>query len=94
MKNNLSAVLIAHNEEGNIGRMIEGLLENYHDELLEIIVVSDSSTDRTSDIVREWMARDNKVRLIEKGDGKIVKLRSRGGKLLLIRFWYWWIHGI
>ncbi len=79
MKNNLSAVLIAHNEEGNIGRMIEGLLENYHDELLEIIVVSDSSTDRTSDIVRKWMARDNKVRLIEKGKPSGAGLALRAG---------------
>ncbi len=67
VKNNLSAVLIAHNEEENIGGMIDGLLRDYGDELLEIIVVSDSSTDRTSDIVRERMGRDGKVRLIEKG---------------------------
>ena len=67
MKDNLSAVLIAHNEEENIGGMIEGLLRDYRGELLEIIVVNDSSTDRTSDIVRAWMGRDGKVRLVEKG---------------------------
>ena len=67
MKDNLSAILIAHNEEENIGGMIGGLLRDYRDELLEIIVVNDSSTDRTSDIARGWMGRDSKVRLIEKG---------------------------
>lgn len=67
MKENLSVVLIAHNEEENIGRMIEGLLKNYHEEILEIIVVDDSSIDRTSAIVESWIGRNNKVRLIKRG---------------------------
>jgi glycosyltransferase involved in cell wall biosynthesis len=79
MKNNLSAVLIAHNEEENIGGMIEGLLRHYRDELLEIIVVSDSSTDRTSDIVRAWMAHDGKVRLVEKGKPSGAGLALKAG---------------
>ena len=41
MKNNLSVVLIAHNEETNIARMIKGLISSYDKEILEIIVVDE-----------------------------------------------------
>lgn len=67
MKENLSIVLIAHNEEAVIGRMIDGLLDNCDKELLEIIVVDDTSTDNTCSIVESKMKRSNKVRLIKKG---------------------------
>lgn len=65
---NLSILLIAHNEEAIIGKMIEGLVSNYKNRLLEIVVVDDSSTDKTSPIVESWVKRTgNKVRLIKKG---------------------------
>jgi len=67
MKENLSIILIAHNEEAVIGQMIDGLLDNYDKELLEIIVVDDTSRDNTSSIVESKMKRSNKVRLIKKG---------------------------
>ena len=66
MKENMSVVLIAHNEEENIGRMIEGLLKNYDTEILEIIVVDDSSTDKTSAVTEAWMGRNSKVRLVKR----------------------------
>ena len=42
----VSVILIAHNEEQAIGRMLEGLLANYDQEILEIIVVDDASSYR------------------------------------------------
>lgn len=41
MKNNLSILLIAHNEETNIARTIKGLIESYDKGILEIIVVDE-----------------------------------------------------
>jgi biofilm PGA synthesis N-glycosyltransferase PgaC len=50
---NVSIVIAAHNEELVIGRRIENLLAlDYPPECLQIVIGSDGSTDRTSEIVR------------------------------------------
>lgn len=68
VKGNLSVLLIAHNEEKVIGKMIEGLIASYGSVLMEIVVVDDSSTDRTSSIVESWAQKTGgKVRIIKKG---------------------------
>jgi dolichol-phosphate mannosyltransferase len=77
MEGNLSVILIACNEEENIGRMIEGLLKNYEKEILELIVVDDCSTDKTSLIVESWIAQNRRVKLIKRtppcGVGRALK---------------------
>lgn len=67
MKENLSVIVIAHNEEKVIGRMIEGLLSNYDKEIMELIVVDDNSTDKTSDIAVSFRKLNNKLKLVKKG---------------------------
>jgi dolichol-phosphate mannosyltransferase len=79
MKENLSIILIAHNEEAVIGGMVDGLLENYDKELLEIIAVDDSSTDNTSSVVKSRIKRSNKVRLVKKGPPSGVGYAIRAG---------------
>lgn len=73
----LSVILIAHNEEQAISRMLEGLLANYDQEILEIIVVDDASKDRTAEIVEGWSKRNAKVILIKRtppcGVGRALK---------------------
>jgi dolichol-phosphate mannosyltransferase len=77
MLENLSVILIAHNEEQGIGAMLEGLLEKYDREILEILVVDDVSTDRTAAIVQDWAKQSRKVRLITRtppcGVGRALK---------------------
>jgi glycosyltransferase involved in cell wall biosynthesis len=77
MKEALSVILIAHDEESAIGLMLEGLLGTYERELLEIIVVDDASTDQTANIVGRFAQRDSKVRLIHRtppcGVGRALK---------------------
>jgi biofilm PGA synthesis N-glycosyltransferase PgaC len=52
----VSVVVPAHNEEQGIVRTLDSLLRsNYRN--MEIIVVDDGSTDRTSDVVRGYVAR-------------------------------------
>lgn len=77
MKDNLSVILIAHNEEKVVGRMIEGMLDNYNNEIMELIVVDDASTDDTSEVIRSYQKLNNKVRLVRKelpcGVGRAIK---------------------
>jgi glycosyltransferase involved in cell wall biosynthesis len=67
----LSVILIAHNEKQAIGQMLVGLLANYDQEILEIIVVDDASTDGTAEIVEARNKRTPKVILIDTGIPKL-----------------------
>ena len=64
----VTVVVAAWNEEGVIGEKIENTLGlNYPAELLDLIVVSDESTDRTDEIVSEYRERTGRVRLLRLG---------------------------
>jgi cellulose synthase/poly-beta-1,6-N-acetylglucosamine synthase-like glycosyltransferase len=58
--------ITAHNEETNIGKLLDCILEQelVTVTLVEIIVVISGCTDRTEDIVRDFMTRDRRIRLI------------------------------
>ncbi len=63
----VAVIIAARNEEENIGRTIECLLnQDFPKHLLEIIIVDDHSDDRTSEIVRSYAEHD--VRLIQWND--------------------------
>jgi len=69
----VTVIVPAHDEEEAIGARIDNLLAlDYPPELLEILVVSDGSTDRTDEIVAAYAAREPRVRLLA---------LPRGGKL-------------
>ena len=58
----VSVLIPARNEEAGIAAALEAVLANEGVEL-EVIVLDDSSTDRTAAIVREFAAKDRRVRL-------------------------------
>jgi glycosyltransferase involved in cell wall biosynthesis len=62
----LSLALLMYNEEANIARTLDETLAFCVDtvEEFEIIVVDDGSTDSSADIVRDYLARDARVRLV------------------------------
>ena len=62
-----SVGVTAYNEEQNIGPLLDALIDQHlHNvEIVEIIVVASACTDRTVPIVREFMAKDERVKLIE-----------------------------
>ncbi len=69
-----SVGITAHNEEANIGQLLEAMLkqELKQVEITEILVVASGCTDCTTDIVRQYCQRDSRLRLIEqiKREGK------------------------
>ncbi len=69
-----SVGITAYNEEANIGRLLESILDQrlYEVEITEIIVVASGCTDRTEEIVREYMARDPRIQIHvqERREGK------------------------
>lgn len=69
-----SVGITAHNEEANIAQIIEAMRDQrlHTVEIVEIIVVASGCTDRTVDIVREYMAEEPRVQLYiqEKREGK------------------------
>jgi len=62
----VSLVIASYNEKDNIHKKIQNIeLIDYPDDKLEVVVV-DSSTDGTRDIIKKWMAKSNiKIRLVE-----------------------------
>lgn len=77
MKESLSVVLIAHNEEGVIGKVVDGILSKYRDKIFEVIVVDDVSGDRTAAIVEAKAKSEPKVKLVRRappcGVGRAIK---------------------
>ena len=69
----VSVIVPAHDEESVIGARVDNLLAlDYPAEQLEIVVVSDGSTDGTDQVVSGYAAADPRVRLLA---------LPRGGKL-------------
>lgn len=69
-----SVGITAYNEEANIGRLLQAILDQrlFEVEITEIIVVASGCTDRTVDIVREMAAKDPRIQLHvqERREGK------------------------
>jgi len=68
----VSAVMVVRNEEGNITKKLENLLTlDYPPEKLEVVVVSDGSTDGTVTALTEFARHDSRLK-------SLVKAESRG----------------
>ncbi|HVZ10876.1 MAG TPA: glycosyltransferase [Candidatus Paceibacterota bacterium] len=84
-KPEVSFIIIAYNEEPNIGRCLDSIknqkgLKNY-----EIIVVDDASKDGTSQVVENFSLRDQNVKLIRfsknkgRGAARAAGVKAAGG---------------
>ncbi|MBN1291469.1 MAG: glycosyltransferase [Candidatus Latescibacteria bacterium] len=60
----VSIIVPTRNEEKNIGLLLDDLLgQTYPSEKIEIIVVDDCSSDKTSKVVRKYMDSDRRISL-------------------------------
>ena len=59
----LSLLIPARDEENNIGHLLDDLI-SISDRIKEIIVYDDKSTDNTASIVKQYSARDTRIKLI------------------------------
>jgi glycosyltransferase involved in cell wall biosynthesis len=66
--------ITAHNEEANIGKLLQIMRQQTLNivEPCEIIVIASGCTDRTEEVVRQEMPKDDRIRLLvqEKREGK------------------------
>jgi len=84
----VSIGVCAYNEENNIGKLLENLIEQQLSKefaLEEVIVVSSGSTDRTNKIVEELSRKDRRIRLITE--------RERNGKAQALNIFFPNAHG-
>ena len=73
----LSVVIPVYNEEATLGEIVEQVLKIPH--LLEIVVVDDCSTDGSREVLREYAARDPRIRLLRNEvNVDFVHSRNRG----------------
>lgn len=69
----VSIIVPVHNEEERIAAKLRNCLDlRYPRDRLEILVASDGSTDRTEAVVKEFAARDARIRLLP-GAGRMGK---------------------
>lgn len=77
----VSIIIPAYQEEKRIGRCLKSILASSYKNL-ELIVVNDGSTDRTEEIVRQFMERTKEkkavVRLVNIPNGGIAHARNVG----------------
>jgi len=63
----VSILIPARNEEKNIGSILDSIIkQNYS--YIEIIVLDDQSTDNTKKIVKEYLVKEPRIKLIESTD--------------------------
>lgn len=75
LRSSVSVIVPAHNEEVVIRKKLENLIDlDYPQELLEIIISSDNSTDKTNEIVQEFIYQHKeyniKLYIVKKRQGK------------------------
>jgi 2-polyprenyl-3-methyl-5-hydroxy-6-metoxy-1,4-benzoquinol methylase len=60
----ISVVVPCHNEEMNVGPLVDGLLQHYSEYIRELILVDDNSTDGTRQVLEGLAAAEPRVRAV------------------------------
>jgi dolichol-phosphate mannosyltransferase len=90
LNDSVSIVVPCHNEEMNVGPLVEGLLNHYGDYIHEIVLVDDNSKDRTREVLARLAAEEPRVRPVIRtppnGVGRALRdgLQAARGKFVLL----------
>lgn len=86
----VSIVIPTYNEEKNIRTCLNAILrQNYPKDLIEIIIVDNRSTDKTINIIKEYMENNKNMRLLfndiakDAEISKMIGLRNAKGELFM-----------
>ncbi len=74
----LSVIIPVYNVETYLARTLDSILETDMGESLEVIAVNDGSKDGSMEILREYEAKDSRVRVINVENGGVSRARNRG----------------
>ena len=75
----LSIVIACYNCAEWVSQTLESVLAQMRDDW-EVIVVDDGSADKSSEIVREYVAQDGRIRLIQQANAGMPAARNKGAK--------------
>jgi SAM-dependent methyltransferase len=91
LRDAVSVVVPCHNEEMNVGPLVEGLKQHYDEYIHEFVLVDDNSRDRTRQVMERLAAQDPRVRPVFRappnGVGRALRdglRRARGRYVLLM----------
>lgn len=62
----VSFVVPSHNEEMNVGPLVDSILKHYREYVHEILIVNDNSTDDTAEVTREIARCEPCVKLVDR----------------------------
>ena len=75
----LSVIVPVYNIEKYVGKCLDSILSNDIQDM-EVIVVNDGSTDNSLSVINEYAQKDNRVVIIDKGNGGCASARNAGIK--------------
>jgi hypothetical protein len=78
-----SFVIPCHNEEMNVGRLVDALVRFYNPYIYEIVIVNDNSKDRTAEVTREVAKSEPRVKLVDRRPRMASAARCATGTLRL-----------
>lgn len=75
--NLVSIIIPCYNGEATIARALDSVLAQTYKNF-EALVIDDGSTDRSAQIVSDYVRMDSRIRLIRKSNGGVSSARNRG----------------
>lgn len=73
----ITVIIPVYNVEKYLNRCLESVIKQTYKNL-EIICVNDGSTDKSSDILKEYAKKDKRIKIVEKENGGLSSARNAG----------------